>query len=122
VADSKTTELPDAIAPNVQMSLAPNGYIRVVLGYDLLSSAFYIDGQSARVLAGHFEQAANAFDEAWAKIASMGKQDNDVLDLTAKLQELNDMDIEDIIALDAEFEVDVDSGEEYDSDPSKFDA
>lgn len=123
MADKTTEVMPDAIAPNVQMSLAPNGYIRVVLGYDLLSSAFYLDGNAARVLSGHFTSAADAFDDAWKKIQDATNEvsvgEVDVLDLTARLQTMGDAELDELIALDAEFEEDV---EDELMDKNQFDA
>ena len=60
-------ENPEIISPNVSVAIAPNGYIRVVFGYDLISSAFYMDGTAARLVGEHFMNAAEEFDRVWAE-------------------------------------------------------
>lgn len=60
--------LPESIAPNVALAIAPNGYIRAVFGYDLITSSFYCDGPAARVLAQHLIEAADEFDRIWQQI------------------------------------------------------
>lgn len=62
--------LPESVAPNVALAIAPNGYIRAVFGYDLITTSFYCDGNAARVLAQHLVEAADEFDRIWEQIRS----------------------------------------------------
>lgn len=58
--------LPQAVAPNVSMQVAPNGLLRVAVGVDLIWSSFYCDATAARVIGQHFMDGADALDRAWA--------------------------------------------------------
>lgn len=112
MSENKVREdvLPESVAPNVALAIAPNGYIRAVFGYDLITTAFYCDGGAARVLAQHLIEAADEFDRVWEQIrnaatapvpATEGQFEMEFTDSDEIPLEFvqHDVDVEDAIAL-----------------------
>lgn len=53
-----TIELPNSLGPNFHIQLAPNGYLRMMLGFDVMHVTGYCDAQWARTVADMLVQAA----------------------------------------------------------------
>ena len=91
--DAVVVDTPAVMAPNVAMSLHQNGYIKVTFSVGMMANTFFCDGGAARILSGNFAEAADAYDEAWKRLAELAKtaeskdkdekvtDDPDVLDL-----------------------------------------
>ena len=101
------------VTPNIGGMLAPNGYIRIAVGYDLVNMAWYMDGAAARMLSNRLVGYADAYDELWAEINS-ADSDTSILDV-------NDLASPEETSVEAaEFDSDVVDEIEVDSNRDKF--
>lgn len=59
---SHVEHLPDNIGPNFRVAIAPNGYIWLSLGFDVVSTQSYCDSSVARAMARMLNEAADEHD------------------------------------------------------------
>lgn len=68
--NSEVTHLPDNVGPNFHVSIAPNGYIRFSVGFDLMHASGFCDAEVARGMAEMLLNAAEAQEEVMEQITS----------------------------------------------------
>lgn len=68
--EENVTRLPNNVGPNAHVAIAPNGYIRFTLGFDLMHTTAFCDASVARGIADMLYEAADAQEEIMEEIQS----------------------------------------------------
>jgi len=91
----------DMVCPNFQVSLAPNGFIMVNVGMDIISTMFYCDAVAAREISTYFTEAADALDDAMMAVEEAAKRAESSVDGGEIVVELDADVAGDVPTLDA---------------------
>lgn len=71
--EENVTHAPNAIGPNVEFAISPQGLIRAAFAQGLIMSAFYCDSEAARIISTQFAELANKLDEAHEQLRALNE-------------------------------------------------
>ncbi len=75
--EEDVTHIPNAVGPDCEFAISPQGLIRSAFSQGVIMSAFYTDAAAAREISRQFAEAADRLDEAWEQLRLLQVQAED---------------------------------------------